>query len=131
MAFRGGGSNDLPGDVSVEARAPARCEGFLHAPIFTGMKSEHGHAPAGLEARGKVAEEGFERRELVVDRDAESLEDAAEGQVAGVTGEAWQGGADGGAQGAGAGEAAARKGIGERTGVRLVGVPRFGSPSEC
>src|ERR1035441_266643 len=71
-----------------------------------------------------MAEKGLERRELVVHRNAESLENPAEAEITVATGEAWQGGADGGGQGAGAGEAAASQGIGEQAGVRFVGVFR-------
>src|ERR1039458_5200111 len=68
VAFIGGGAYDFLGDFGVETFAPAGGEGFLHATIFAGMEREDGHAPAGIEARGEMAEKGFERRELVVHR---------------------------------------------------------------
>ena len=124
VAFVGGGADDFLGDFRVETFAPARDEGFLHATVFPGMKGEHGYASAGIEARGEMAEKGFAGSELVVHRDAESLEDAAEAEIPVFTGEAPQGGADGGSQRAGAGEAAGGQGIGEQTGMRLIGVFR-------
>jgi len=57
------------------------------------MKGEHGYAPAGIEARGEMAEKGFEGRELVVHRNAESLEHAAEAEIPVVTGVGRQSGA--------------------------------------
>jgi len=122
VSFVGGGADDFLGDFRVETFAPARGEGFLHTTIFAGMKGEHGHAPAGIEARVEMAEKGFEGRELVVHRNAESLEYAAEAEIPVVTGKAWQRGADGGGQGAGAGEATAGQGIREQSGVWFVGV---------
>jgi hypothetical protein len=124
VTFVGGGAHDFLGNFGIETFAQARGEGFLHATIFAGMKREHGHAPAGIEAGREMAEKGFEGRELVIYRNAESLEHAAEAEIPVVTGKAWQRGADGGGQGAGTGEATASQGISEQTGIRFVGVFR-------
>lgn len=120
--FGEGGADDLVGDGTVKAGGVGGGEGFFHAAVFAGVKGEDDDAGAGIKARGKGAEKGVERGELVVDCDAQGLKDTADGERGGVVGEARQSEADGGGElGGGAEGAAGEKGR-ERGGVRLVGI---------
>ena len=70
MAFFGGGTDDLFRNLVVEPFAPAAREGLFHAAIFTGMEGQNRDSSAGIQAGRQVSQERFERRELVVDRNA-------------------------------------------------------------
>ena len=95
---------------------------FLHAPVFAGMKCQNRHATAGIQARGQVAEKSVERGKFIVHRDAQRLEDAADGEVAIILVQTRQHGADGRGEGFGGGESFSGEGRSERGGVRFIGV---------
>src|SRR5690606_21853537 len=64
-------------DRLVRAGAQAGQESLLHAPVLAGVKAEDGDAAAGPEAAREDAQQRVERTELVVDLDAQRLEDPA------------------------------------------------------
>ena len=98
------------GDVGINSVAQSGLEGFFDAPIFAGMERQNRHAPAGVQARGQVAEKHVERGKFVVHRDAQRLKDAADGEVAIFLVQTRQHGADGGGEGFGGGESFSGKG---------------------
>src|ERR1019366_10330258 len=50
------GTHRFGGDFRINTVAPSRLKGLLHAPVFAGMKGQHGGAPARLEAVGQKAQ---------------------------------------------------------------------------
>ena len=90
------------------------------------MKRENGHASAGLQTHGQMAQEGFEGGELVVHRDAEGLEGAPQGQLDFALGHVGpllrEGRAQEIAELRGRGDRLFLQGGGDEPGVRFVGV---------
>ena len=80
------GANYFFGNRRVNTVALSGLERLFHAPVFSGMESQNGRAPPWIEPRRKVPQKCVQGGELVVYRDAQGLENAADGQVAlGVT----------------------------------------------
>ena len=86
------------------------------------MKRQDCHCPARTQAGGELAEKHFQRGKLVVDGDAQGLEDTAGGKRAGLLVQARQGGANGNGKAGGGGKGAAGQSRGQRRGVGFVGV---------
>ncbi len=75
MPFFGRGANHLVVGQRVRSVAKPILEGPFYATIFAGVKRQDGHAAYGFDAGWKTAEERRKRTKLVVDRDAQCLED--------------------------------------------------------
>ena len=77
VALRGGGPDDFRRDFRIGSVAPTCLEGFLHAPVFTGMEGQDRNASAGIEACGQVAQKSVESGKFVIHRDPQRLKNAA------------------------------------------------------
>jgi len=122
MTFLGRGATDFIGDLGVKSTATAIGEGFFHAAILAGMEGEDGHASAGAQAGGQMAQERIERRELVIDGDAQRLKDAAHGEIQIGFANLWQRGADGVGKLAGGGERFSSENGGKFIRARFIGI---------
>jgi len=70
---------DFVSDLGVNTAAFTGLERLFHAAIFAGVKREHGHPAAVLQAERKIAQERIQRAEFIVHCDSQRLENAAHG----------------------------------------------------
>ncbi len=82
---------NFPRDLGIVPSAQAGLEGFFYPAIFTRMKGQNCNPSARIKAIGEMAQEGVERGEFVVDRDAQSLEHTPDREFAIITVQAGQG----------------------------------------
>ena len=76
MKFSWRRPNDFMGNLAIKSRRQSLREGFLHWPVFAGMEGKDNRPPARLQNQGQLAQQGFEGRQLVIDRDPQRLKHA-------------------------------------------------------
>ncbi len=117
------------GNVGIKTVREPGFETLLNTTVFAGVEGQDGDAATGVETVADVAQEGVERGELVVDGDAQGLENTADRQVGIITTSSpfVECGADSFGEWFGAGKSFAGQREGEHMRVGFVGV--FGQKS--
>ncbi len=79
MALDRGRPHDFVRYFGVKSISQTSGKRFLDATIFAGVKSQNRNTAASLENRWHISQQGIQRRELVIDRDAKCLEHTPDG----------------------------------------------------
>src|SRR5437016_1152545 len=94
MTLRRRRSDDFRGNLCIKTFAQRGCECFLHASIFSGMKSENRRSPTRVETGRQMPQERIQSREFIIHGNADGLEDAANGKFLFIPVHAWKSLAD-------------------------------------